>query len=59
MVSLQEWSEGKEKNAARTVRARMEAPGFAAGSVVKNPPANAGDTDLIPDSGRSHILWSN
>ena len=27
--------------------------GFPDGSVVKNPPANAGDTDLIPESGRS------
>ena len=25
---------------------------FHGGSVVKNPPANAGDTDLIPGSGR-------
>ena len=27
--------------------------GFPGGSVVKNLPANAGDTDLIPGSGRS------
>ena len=27
--------------------------GFPSGSVVKNPPANAGDPDLIPGSGRS------
>ena len=27
--------------------------GFLGGSVVKNPPANAGDTGLIPGSGRS------
>ena len=27
--------------------------GFPGGSVVKNPPANAGDMDLIPGSGRS------
>ena len=27
--------------------------GFSVGSVVKNPPANAGDTDLIPGLGRS------
>ena len=27
--------------------------GFPGGSVVKNPPASAGDTDLIPGSGRS------
>ena len=33
--------------------------GFPSGSVVKNLPANAGDTGLIPDPGRSHIPWSN
>ena len=27
--------------------------GFPGGSVVKNPPANAGDTGSIPESGRS------
>ena len=32
---------------------------FPAGSVVKNPPANAGDTGLIPDPGRSRKSWSN
>ena len=26
---------------------------FPGGSVVKNPPTNAGDSDLIPGSGRS------
>ena len=26
--------------------------GFPGVSVIKNPPANAGDTDLIPESGR-------
>ena len=29
--------------------------GFPGGAVVKNPPANAGDTGSIPGSGRSHI----
>nr|MDK8076123.1 hypothetical protein [Aerococcus urinae] len=29
------------------------------GSVVKNLPANAGDTGLIPDLGRSHMPQSN
>ena len=28
--------------------------GFPCGSVVKNPLVNAGDTGLIPGSGRSH-----
>ena len=28
--------------------------GFSGGPVVKNPPANAADMDLIPDLGRSY-----
>ena len=33
--------------------------GFLSGSVVKNPPANAGDKGLIPGPCRSHISRSN
>ena len=32
---------------------------FPGDAVVKNPPANAGDTGSIPGPGRSHMLWSN
>ena len=32
---------------------------FPGGAVVKNPPASAGDTGLIPGLERSHMLWSN
>ena len=32
---------------------------FPGGAVVKNPPAKAGDTGLIPGPGRSHMLQSN
>ena len=32
---------------------------FPGGAVVKNPPANAGDTGLSPDPGRSHMPRSN
>ena len=32
---------------------------FPGGAVVKNPPANAGDTDLSPGLGRSYMPWSN
>ena len=32
---------------------------FPGGAVVKNPPANAGDTDSIPGPGRSHMPWRN
>ena len=31
---------------------QISAKGFPGGSVVKNPPANAGDVGSIPDSGR-------
>ena len=31
----------------------LKITGFPGGSVVKNLPANAGDTSLIPESGRS------
>ena len=32
---------------------------FPGGAVVKNLPANAGDTGSIPGLGRSHMLRSN
>ena len=37
----------------------MLLPGLPCGSVVKNPPANAGDTGSIPGPGRFHMPWSN
>ena len=33
--------------------------GFPGGAVVKNQPANAGDTGSIPGPGRSHMLGSS
>ena len=38
---------------------QRETQDFPGGAVVKNPPANAGDTGSIPGPGRSHMLWSN
>ena len=32
---------------------------FPGGTVIKNPPANAGDTGSSPGPGRSHMPWSN
>ena len=32
---------------------------FPGDSVIKNLPANARDTGLTPDLGRSHMPWSN
>ena len=34
-------------------------PDFPDHPVVQNPPASAGDMGLIPDPGRSHMLWGN
>ena len=33
--------------------------GFPGGALVKNPPADAGDTGLSPGLGRSHMPRSN
>ena len=44
---------GNDKNKKNNFR---DFPGSA---VVKNPPANAGDTGSIPGPGRSHMPWSN
>ena len=49
--------EGKQKG---RLRAHQDAVlGFPGGAVVKNPPANAGDTGSSPGPGRSHMPWSN
>ena len=32
---------------------------FPGGTVVKNLPANAGDTGSSPGPGRSHMPWNN
>ena len=37
----------------------LSSVGFPGGTVVKNLPANAGDTGLSPGPRRSHMLWSN
>ena len=39
--------------------ARLSLWGFPGGAVFKNLPANAGDTDLSPGPGRSHMLRNN
>ena len=40
-------------------RAEIETQGFPGGTVVKNPPASAGDTGSSPGPGRSHMPRSN
>ena len=51
-----------EKHKTQVQSLNQEDPmeeGMATHSSVKNLPANAGDKGLIPDLGRSHMLWSN
>ena len=38
---------------------KSEARDLPGSTVVKNPPASAGDMGLIPGPGRSHMPWSN
>ena len=38
---------------------KTSSQGFPGGAVVKNPPANAGDTGLSPGLGRSHMPRTN
>ena len=44
---------------ASRARLSVHCGGFPGGSVVKNPPAHAGDKGSIPGPGRSHMLRSN
>ena len=43
----------------KTQNTRTKHQDFPGGPVVKNLPANAGDTGLIPNPGRSHMLLNN
>ena len=49
--------EGRKRET--TGRLRSGGRDFPGGTVVKNPPANAGDTGLSPGPGRSHMPQSN
>ena len=56
------WSGGEEvKNgvANEYILFKMRIQDFPGGTVVKNPPANAGDTGSSPGPGRSHMPHSN
>ena len=51
------WSQCRRSKVKK--RERIINRGFPGGAVVKNPPANAGDTSLSPGPGRSHMPRSN
>ena len=48
-----------KKSMAKPNKIIRDSMGFPGGTVVKNPPANAGDTDSSRGLGRSHMLRSN
>ena len=50
------YSPWSHKESDMTGQLSTHIQGFPGGSVVKNPPANAGDMGLIPDLGRFHVL---
>ena len=50
---------GGEKEYTRHLKAKQESAGFPGGTVVKNPPANAGDMGSSPGPGRSHMPRSS
>ena len=41
------------------LKKKKKKDGFPSGSGDKNPPANAGDTNSIPEAGRCHLPRSN
>ena len=50
---------GKYRREVREVIKKELLGGFPGGSVVKSPPANAGDMGSIPGEERLHMLQSN
>ena len=53
---MEAWSERAPEKIREDRNKKQDFPG---GAVVKNPPANAGDTGSSPGPGRSHMPQSN
>ena len=51
-------SQGSTSSPGDGIGVKTKTPGFPGGTVVENPPANAGDTGSSPGLGRSHMSWS-
>ena len=43
----------------QTINIKSKGEGFLGGSVVRNPPVNAGGVGSVSGLGRSHMPWSN
>ena len=59
MHTVQSSKGTKEEEWTNILFLKILSRGFPGGAVVKNPPANAGDTGSSPGPGRSHMLRSN
>ena len=55
--NCQKYNQDNIKHPFKT--ANLNTSGFPGGAVIKNLPANAGDTGLSPGPGRSHMPRSN
>ena len=53
------WAQKKSRRWERSLSKLHQFRDFPGGAVVKNPPANAGDTGSSPGPGRSHMPRSN
>ena len=53
------WKHGAAEKRGDCIYNSSEVLDFPVGTVDGNPPARAGDTGLIPGSGRFHMLQSN
>ena len=53
------WTYAPEHSPLLFIMLKMQKLDVPGGSVVKNLPANTGNTGSIPGMGRSHVLWSN
>ena len=53
------WKSNPPKPCSKGLNKKLLVSDFPDGTVVKNPPTNAGDVGLIPGLGRFHMLWGN
>ena len=56
-IQIQQQARSSPRNGAELLAEDDMVCNFPGGSVVKNPPANAGDPGSVPSPGRVHMLY--